>query len=575
MISPRQAPEGSAAHGGLCNHKKTSNGLPWTKGEWILKCRAEELRKSVVYSIALEKTWLKPAEKIYALQSSGSWEAARGRDQVDLLMAAGCYEEAIPLYAAFAHWRKVGDALFALGRIDEAKVEYQKGSNEAGGDYKGFRNGPDRDRLIALAAAQGDWGEALKQVREGSPEPLFGKDVVFGGSSRAKAPLMKLFAHAAAKVGVQSASAEMQTFFGLAPEEADLFLDHARSDAYAKDVAKLAKPPLTRVQGRSLQQVLEEGKTERSHDADLFLSSLDAGLASAVADLSHWKWSRSPDVLDRIVFWLTRSGSYEVFKSCLFALQCEHPTYGKAEEWEVEFYTAHPWLTRGGMRELLKALVASDASPSAKVLLCCAFQHSHSPFDFSNINLDYADPLIQIRTQPAWAEAVIDKWLFGEEFGQQWSEVREAGRAAGYGDLRQTAPFKTMALSMSAALQAVWKEDFEQVRWKAEHAAFLTLKTMLPAVEIVQHASPIWLAPQHLDIYLPAHKVAIEYQGEQHYRPIDIFGGAEGFEATVRRDETKRRLCALAGVRLEHIHFADDLDVRLRQIAETIVANGG
>lgn len=549
--------------------------MPWTKGGWILKYRAEELRKSVVYSIVLEKAWLKPAEKIYALQSSGSWEAARSRDQVDLMMAAGCYEEAIPLYAAFAHWRKVGDALFALGRFDEAKVEYQKGPNEAGGDYKAFRNGPDRDRLIALAAAQGDWGEALKQVREGSPEPLFGKDVVFGGSSRAKAPLMKLFAHAAAKVGVQSASAEMQTFFGLAPEEADLILDHARSDAYAKNAAKLAKPPLTRVQGRSLQQVFEEGKTERSHDAALFLSNLDAGLASAIADLSHWKWSRSPDVLDRIVFWLTQSGSYEIFKSCLFALQCEHPTYGKVEEWEVEFYTAHPWLTRGGMRELLKALVASDASPSAQVLLCCAFQHSHSPFDFSNIDLDYTDPLIQIRTQPAWAEAVIDKWLFGAEFGQQWSGVREAGLSAGYGDLRQTAPFKTLALSMSAALQAAWKKDFEQVRWKAEHAAFLTLKTMLPAVEIVKHASPIWLAPQHLDIYLPAHKVAIEYQGEQHYKPIDIFGGAEGLEATVRRDRTKRRLCALAGVRLEHIHFAEDLDARLRQIAEAVLAQGG
>lgn len=537
--------------------------------------RAEELRKSVVYSIALEKTWLNPAEKIYALQSSGTWGAARSRDQGDLLMAAGCFEEAIPLYAAFAHWRKVGDALFALGRIDEAKVEYEKGPNEAGGDYKAFRKGPDRDRLIALAATQGDWAEALKQVREGSPEPLFGKDVVFGGASRAKAPLLKLYAHAVAKLGVQSASAEMQTFFGLEHEEADLFLEHARSDAYAKDVAKLAKPPLTRVQRRSLRQVLEEGRTDRSHDLDRFLSSLDAGLASAVADLSHWKWSRSPEVLDRIVFWLTQSESYEIFKSCLFALQCEHPTYGKAEEWEADFYTAHPWLTRGGMRELLRALIASDAVPSAKVLLCCAFQYSHSPFDFSNIDLDYTDPLIQIRTQPAWAEAVIDKWLFGAEFGQRWSEVREAGRSAGYGDLRQMASFKTLALSMSAALQAAWKKEFEQVRWKAEHAAFLALKTKLPAVEIIQHARPIWLAPQHLDIYLPAHKVAIEYQGEQHYRPIEIFGGTEGFEATVRRDEAKRRLCALAGVRLEHIHFADDLDARLRQIAETVAAKGG
>ncbi|MBH0111618.1 hypothetical protein I5E68_01460 [Novosphingobium sp. YJ-S2-02] len=537
--------------------------------------KAKELLKSVVYSIALEKTWLKPAEKIYALQSAGLWEAARSRDQVDLMMAAGCYEEAIPLYAAFSHWRKVGDALFALGRLDEAKCEYEKGPNETGGDYKAFRNGPDRDRLIALAAARGDWTEALNQVRAGSPEPVFGKDVVFDGSSRAKTPLMKLFAHAAAKAGAQSAREEMQKFFGLAPDEADLFLDHARSDAYAKDATKLAKPPLTRIPVRSLKTMLEDGNTERSREAVLLLSDLDATLASAIVDMSRWKSTRSPEALDRIVYWLTRSGSYEIFKSCLFALQCEHPTYGKAEEWEVEFYTAHPWLTRGGMRELLKALVASDSPPSPQVLLCCAFQHSYSPFDFSNIDVDYTDPLTQIRAQPAWAEAVIGKWQLGTDFWQQWSDFRDAGCSTGYGDLRQTAPFKTMAESMSAALQTAWKQEFEKIRWKTEHGAFLALKALLPDVRIVQHASPIWLAPQHLDIYLPNQKLAIEYQGEQHYRPIEIFGGPEAFEATVRRDETKRRLCALAGVRLEYIHFEEDLDARLRQIAETVAANGG
>ena len=532
--------------------------------------REDELRKSVVYSIALEKTWLTPAEKLFALHNSGTWGTARSRDQVDLLMAAGCFEEAIPLYAAFAHWRKVGDALFALGLLDEAKDQYEKGPNEAGGDYKAFRNGPDRDRLIALAAAKGDWAEALAQVRTGSPEPIFSKDVVFGGSSRAKAPLMKLFAHAEVKTGAQSASEEMQKFFGLAPDEADLFLAHARSDSYAKDVAKLAKPPLTRTKGRSLHTALAEGQTDRSRDAVVFLSNLGAALGSATIDLDCWKSSRLPEALDPIVYWLTQSGSYEVFKSCLFALQRENPTYGKAEEWEVEFYTAHPWLTRGGMRELLRALVAADSQPSPKVLLCCAFQHSHTPFDFSNIDVEYADPLTQIHAHPAWAEAVIGKWRLDAQFLQIWREFKNEGRTVGYGDLRQTAPFKAMAFSMSAALQAAWKQDFGKIRWKAEHSAFLSLKAMLPTLKIIQHASPVWLSPQHLDIYLPAHKVAIEYQGEQHFRPLDIFGGVEGFEATVQRDKIKRRLCALAGVRLEYIRFDDELNIRLQQIAKAV-----
>lgn len=144
------------------------------------------MRKSVVYSIALEKTWLKPAEKIYVLQSSGNWGAARSRDQVDLLMAGGGYEEAISLYAAFAHWRKVGDALFALGRIDEAKVEYEKGPNEAGGDHKAFRNGPDRDRMIALAAARGDWAGALKQFGKLHPNLCMEKTWFSEGRAESK-----------------------------------------------------------------------------------------------------------------------------------------------------------------------------------------------------------------------------------------------------------------------------------------------------------------------------------------------------------------------------------------------------
>jgi hypothetical protein len=483
-------------------------------------------------------------------------------------MAAGCYEEAIPLYSAFSHLRKVGDALFAMGRLDDAWEQYEKGPNEAGSDYKAFRSGPDRDRLIALAIAKGDWAEAAAQVRAGAPKPIFSKDIVFGGSSRAKAPLMKLFAHATAKTGALSASDEMQQFFGLSRSEAELFLEHARSDAYAKDVAKLAKPPVTRTETRTLGAVQQEGQTDRSRAVSEFLSNLNVELPAAVIDLGIWKSSRSSEALNRVLFWLTRSGSYEVFKSCLFALQCEHATYGKTEEWEVEFYTAHPWLIRGGMRELLKALVSADAPPNPNVLLSCTFQHSHSPCDFSNIDVEYADPLTQIRAQPVWAEAVIAKWKTGDEFLPLWQEFREKARSAGHGDLRQTESFKAMALSMSEALLAAWERDFEQIRWKAEHSAYLSLKEMLPGTEIVRHASPVWLAPQHLDIYLPALMVAIEYQGVQHFRPIEIFGGSKGFEATIQRDETKRRLCALAGVKLEYIHFEEELGVRLQQIIE-------
>ena len=62
---------------------------------------------------------------------------------------------------------------------------------------------------------------------------------------------------------------------------------------------------------------------------------------------------------------------------------------------------------------------------------------------------------------------------------------------------------------------------------------------------IPQHSFD-WLKyenPLKLDFYLPEYNIAIECQGEQHFRPIDFFGGEEGYELTVKRDITKLNLC--------------------------------
>lgn len=43
------------------------------------------------------------------------------------------------------------------------------------------------------------------------------------------------------------------------------------------------------------------------------------------------------------------------------------------------------------------------------------------------------------------------------------------------------------------------------------------------------------------DFYLPKNKILIEYQGVQHYKPNDFFGGEEEFQKQVIRDELKRQ----------------------------------
>ena len=47
----------------------------------------------------------------------------------------------------------------------------------------------------------------------------------------------------------------------------------------------------------------------------------------------------------------------------------------------------------------------------------------------------------------------------------------------------------------------------------------------------------------YLDFYLSEYNIAIECQGIQHFKPIDFFGGEESFVKTIKRDETKHRLC--------------------------------
>ena len=62
-------------------------------------------------------------------------------------------------------------------------------------------------------------------------------------------------------------------------------------------------------------------------------------------------------------------------------------------------------------------------------------------------------------------------------------------------------------------------------------------------VEYKRHKKFDWLSLQHLDFYLPKYNIAIECQGEQHYKPIDYFGGNDGFISQKERDSRKFTKC--------------------------------
>ena len=61
---------------------------------------------------------------------------------------------------------------------------------------------------------------------------------------------------------------------------------------------------------------------------------------------------------------------------------------------------------------------------------------------------------------------------------------------------------------------------------------------------------PDWLGRQSLDLYIPSLSTAIEYQGVQHYLPVEFFGGEEALSQRRDLDRVKKELCEANSVRL-------------------------
>jgi hypothetical protein len=102
--------------------------------------------------------------------------------------------------------------------------------------------------------------------------------------------------------------------------------------------------------------------------------------------------------------------------------------------------------------------------------------------------------------------------------------------------------------------------------WVAETALYYAIKNAFPQMSVIQHGRPAWLGRQHLDIFIPDLAVAIEYQGEQHDRAIEFFGGEAAFAKNMERDKRKLNLCRKNGVRIIYVRSGYLLNDVVEQI---------
>jgi hypothetical protein len=91
--------------------------------------------------------------------------------------------------------------------------------------------------------------------------------------------------------------------------------------------------------------------------------------------------------------------------------------------------------------------------------------------------------------------------------------------------------------------------------WLNEMMIINASRIIFPELHIEHQASPSWLGRQRYDAYITEHRIAIEYNGEQHYHPVERFGGVAGLVATQSRDREKLQLSARHGVKVVIFRF--------------------
>ena len=65
------------------------------------------------------------------------------------------------------------------------------------------------------------------------------------------------------------------------------------------------------------------------------------------------------------------------------------------------------------------------------------------------------------------------------------------------------------------------------------------------------------ILPLKFDFYLPEYNICIEYDGIQHFKPVEIFGGLKSFNEQRINDEIKKNYCINNNIKLLRISYKD------------------
>ena len=113
-------------------------------------------------------------------------------------------------------------------------------------------------------------------------------------------------------------------------------------------------------------------------------------------------------------------------------------------------------------------------------------------------------------------------------------------------------------------------------KWKSEELVYNIVKKIYKDYQVIYQYRPYYLSTDggnmSYDIYICGLKIAIEYQGKQHFEPVQYFGGEESFKRQQERDKLKAQRSKENGVKLIYVNYWEDItiDSIRERIEETI-----
>jgi hypothetical protein len=146
-------------------------------------------------------------------------------------------------------------------------------------------------------------------------------------------------------------------------------------------------------------------------------------------------------------------------------------------------------------------------------------------------------------------------------YGRETSDDEGAHHLSDLGELQKKS--RQAHRSLEKKIENLVREEFglRKVgeRWVSETILYQIVTRLFPEEEIYRHYRPDWLEGLELDIYIPGLRLAFEYQGQQHYHPIEAWGGQEALNRLQERDAHKAKLCKQVGVKLVTVDYTEPL----------------